>query len=377
MLTDEEVKLACEGIDRLITSAIGAKFHAWEKVPLIPRLYDAARERTKDNVPLVYSAAKGLKENVKKGDTVIMLTGWYLPHFMSGETDGPPGVAALARTLDLSLNVTSVIMTEPKLRPIVEAACRGIGLRVFDVREARKVPRRVAVVDELHPYMSEEESRRRIKKWLDELNPSAVISVEKGSRNIKGIYHSMWGINIDPLTAKLDLLVEEARERGIYTIGVGDGGNEIGLGGIRDAIMKYMPTGARCHCPCGAGVAATTEADDIIISFVSNWGAYGIEAAYALMMGRTDLMHGGEEETRVLEEVAKAGAIASPYGYSLPVVDQIPGKYNVYILEMLQYIVHAYLVETEQRKWYQQTAEHQEEMMDWIRGEYAAWKEKS
>lgn len=376
-MTEEEVKIAADGIDTLITAAIGGKFHKWEKEPLIRSLYKVARERTPGQVPLTYYAAKGLRDHVKPGDVVLMVTGWYLPHFMSGETDGPPGTAALARAIDLGLGATPVIMTEPKLKEIVEASCRGAGLRVYDRKEALKIPRRVVVETPLHPYMSVEESEKVIKQILDELKPSAVIAVEKGSRSKTGIYHSLWGIDITPLTGKYDRLVEEARRRGIFTIGIGDGGNEIGLGGIRDAIEKYLPVGAKCHCPCGQGVAATTETDSMIVSFVSNWGAYGIEAALAMLLGRTDVIHSAEDEERILRAAAWAGAIASPYGYSgVAVVDQIPEKINVNIVEMLHYMVKAYLVDTEQRKWYQETAKHQADMNTWIKEEYAAWKDK-
>ncbi|MDI6638189.1 MAG: DUF4392 domain-containing protein, partial [Bacillota bacterium] len=140
---------------------------------------------------------------------------------------------------------------------------------------------------------------------------------------------------------------------------------------------KYLPVGAKCHCPCGQGVAATTETDSMIVSFVSNWGAYGIEAALAMLLGRTDVIHSAEDEERILRAAAWAGAIASPYGYSgVAVVDQIPEKINVNIVEMLHYMVKAYLVDTEQRKWYQETAKHQADMNTWIKEEYAAWKDK-
>lgn len=377
LMTDQEVRIAADGIDTLVTSAVGGKFHKWEKEPLIRSLYQVARERTPGQAPLSYHAAKGLKEHVKPGDVVLMVTGWYLPHFMSGETDGPPGTAGLARAVDLGLGATPVIMTEPKLVEIVEASCRAAGLRVYSRAEAMKIPRRVVVESPLHPYMDVEQSVAKINQILDELKPAAVIAVEKGSRSKSDIYHSLWGIDITPLTGKYDRLVEEAKRRGIFTIGIGDGGNEIGLGGIHDAIEKYLPVGATCHCPCGKGVAATTVTDSMIVAFVSNWGAYGIEAALAMMLGRVDVMHSVEDEIRILRAAAEAGAIASPYGYSgVAVVDQIPEKINANIVEMLRYMVQAYLVETEQRKWYQETAKRQGDMSAWIRDEYAAWTGK-
>jgi len=370
MLSELEQKIACDGVDHVVAVAVGGKFHKIEKVPLIRYLYEAARRKANDE-PLSYRAAKGLIERVKPGDNVLIVTGWYLPHFMSGESDGPPGAAGLARALDLGLKATPVLMTEPKLRPIVEASCRGAGLRVYDLEEAMKIPRRVTVWDKLHPYMSEEETDKIAAQILDEVKPSAVIAVEKGSRNEKGVYHSLWGLDISPLTAKIDRLVEMAKRRGIFTIGIGDGGNEIGMGNIKEEVKKYLPSGAKCYCPCGAGVAATTECDELIVAFVSNWGAYGIEAALALLLGRTDVMHSGEVEKSILEEAGRAGAIASPYGYSGTRVDQMPGEISIKIVELLNYLTYAYLVETEQRIWYQEENRlHGAKMKVWIEEEY-------
>ena len=378
MLNEQDLKIFANGVDQVVRIPIGGKFYKWEKVPLIDTLYNAARKKTPNRNPLSYEAAKGIMENVKKGSVAFLLTGWYLPHFMSGETDGPPGAAALARALDLGFDVTPIIFTEPKLGPIVEASIKAVGLRVAtSIEEAIKIPRRVAVITDFHPYLDVEDSIKLAKKYLDELKPTAVLAVEKGSRNKKDIYHSLWGIDISPLTGKLDRMVDEARERGIYTLGIGDGGNEIGLGGIRDAVEEYLPCGAKCYCPCGAGCAASTETDNMIVAYVSNWGAYGVEAVLAMMLDRNDVMHGEEVESAVLSEAAMAGAVASPYGYSgsVAVVDQIPQKLNVHIVDMLKYMVETYSDPNPRlREWYQESAKHQENMNQRIRDEYKDWK---
>ncbi|MCQ9208817.1 MAG: DUF4392 domain-containing protein, partial [Omnitrophica bacterium] len=101
MLNEQDLKIFANGVDQVVRIPIGGKFYKWEKVPLIDTLYNAARKKTPNSNPLSYEAAKGIMENVKKGSVAFLLTGWYLPHFMSGETDGPPGAAALARALDL------------------------------------------------------------------------------------------------------------------------------------------------------------------------------------------------------------------------------------------------------------------------------------
>lgn len=70
-------------------------------------------------------------------------------------------------------------------------------------------------------------------------------------------------------------LFEAARQRGVLTIGVGDPGNEIGMGAIADTVKRLLPYGAECQCSCAGGVADATEVDVVVPGTCSNWGAYG------------------------------------------------------------------------------------------------------
>ena len=88
-LTEKDIKLAADEIDRLVCAPIGSKFFRRTEYPLIHLLYEAARRKTATGDPLTYQAAKGLVDHVKPGDVVIFLTGWYLPMYMIGENDGP------------------------------------------------------------------------------------------------------------------------------------------------------------------------------------------------------------------------------------------------------------------------------------------------
>jgi len=70
--------------------------------------------------------------------------------------------------------------------------------------------------------------------------------------------------------------------------------------GVRDIVEKYTFIGAKCQCPCGAGITAATELDYIVPCSISNWGAYGIEDSLALLLDNEDVMHGSELEDRIL-----------------------------------------------------------------------------
>ena len=55
------------------------------------------------------------------------------------------------------------------------------------------------------------------------------------------------------------------------TIGIGDGGNEIGMGKIpHETIVANIPNGDLIHC--------RVPTDHLIVAGVSNWGAYALAA---------------------------------------------------------------------------------------------------
>ncbi|MBW2305651.1 MAG: DUF4392 domain-containing protein [Deltaproteobacteria bacterium] len=371
-LTEKEIKFATDGIDRLVCAPIGAKFFRRTEYPLIHLLYEAARKKTATGDPLSYQAAKGLAERVKPGDTVIFLTGWYLPMYMIGENDGPPGSAGLARAINFGLGATPIVFSESGHLDIIKASFQGAGFRIADdLKEARKIMRRVYVAAPLSPRMDETQSIEIINRRLDELKPSAVIAVEKSGPNAAGLNHSLPGRDLTPINGKYHLLVEEARRRGIFTIGCGDGGNEIGMGNVHEEVRKYLATGDTCYCGWYSGCAATTQTDVLVVGFISNWAAYGIEAALALFLQRHELMHDGEIEERVLRLTADAGAAGPPYGFSEMGVDELPTRFNILLVEQLKFTVLDYLTHTEGRRRYMETIKGIAALDTWIKEEYA------
>lgn len=70
----------------------------------------------------------------------------------------------------------------------------------------------------------------------------------------------------------LYLLADAARERGVLTIGIGDGGNEVGFGEVRDSVAKAHPFGARSHGDFPSGLITVTATDVVVAASVSNWG---------------------------------------------------------------------------------------------------------
>ena len=132
-------------------------------------------------------------------------------------------------------------------------------------------------------------------------------------------------------------LVVQAARRGIPTVGVGDGGNEIGMGKIADHIRSFVPFTAHgeCSCGCKGGILAASTADSIITATCSDWGCYGLMAALAYLLRNIDILHTEEMEAEVMRTAARSGMIDMT-GSLLPGIDGFNLKMNVSILSLMR-----------------------------------------
>lgn len=169
--------------------------------------------------------------------TVLMTTGFYVAGH--AETDGPPGTALLAMALR-ELGFTPLVLTD--------ACCKGYFERF-----------RIPVL-----FIANHVSQQELTVLLDERAPVGMISVERCGENIHGDYANMRGVSIAEHTAPIDRLFELAS---CPTIGIGDGGNEIGMGNLASIIVEKLSL-----VPCKVCV------NHLVLSTVSNWGALGLAA---------------------------------------------------------------------------------------------------
>jgi hypothetical protein len=155
-----------------------------------------------------------------------------------------------------------------------------------------------------------------------------VIAVETPGRAADGRYYSMSAMEITRET--FDWAVLRARDIGVPTIGIGDGGNEAGMGNIRDLVVRYVPHGER--------IASTVETDELILSAVSNWGAYGLVAQASIEFGR-ELLPGWDEKT-IVRIISKLGLIDGVSKTQTPTVDGISLDIHDRIVELLNAVVN-------------------------------------
>lgn len=324
--------LTGEALDRLVT--IEAKNRGMPHGILQP-LYDAARSQ-QGGRPISMLAAERLKDAVGKGDVVLILTGaGYEPTLPEGESDGPPGAAAIARMLYWGLGAVPVYVCEEcHVRPVI-ASSHALALMVKDFKNAKD--RRLGAALATAPT-----EQSAVDAWetklFEEMQPKAVISAERLGAGKDGIIHNATGHPLQGPDNTVDVeaidiggIIDKARAAGILTIGIGDHGNELGFGVIRDTVVKTMPRGE---------FSCTTVGTDILFPcMMSNWGCYAIEAALAWLLKRPDLMHSAADEERLLRACLDAGGLEAMYCTTDFMVDGLDGETSMACVQILGNIV--------------------------------------
>jgi D-glutamate cyclase len=209
-----------------------------------------------------------------------VVTGFWIPGVGLAETDGPLGAVYLARTLD-TLGIRVHLISDPFCRPAHEAGLVACGR--LDSTPLHDVG------DEL-PALTH------------------LLALVRVGANQSGRCHTMRGIDITDAMRDAAGLFER---RGPVTIGIGDGGNEIGMGKLPWALI-------RGNIPNGALIACRVPTDFLIVAGISNWGAYALACGVAVVRGVTppgDWFDVGLER-RILREMVEKG----------PLVDGVTGR---------------------------------------------------
>jgi hypothetical protein len=190
--------------------------------------------------------------------SIGLITGFFVPRgdVAAPETDGPVGTALLAAAL-AACGVPARIAVDTPCAGAVRAAVEETGVAV--------------TVDEVgvddRPGIA-----RLIGTWRD-AGVSHAVAIERCGKSGDGKPRNMRGVDVSPWTAPLDDLFLA----GPWTkLAVGDGGNEIGMGRLPAGLIART-------VPNGAAIACVTSCDHLVVAGVSNWGAYGLMAALAVL----------------------------------------------------------------------------------------------
>lgn len=199
--------------------------------------------------------------------TVIIGTGF--PVTATFETDGPVGAIALYDALE-TLGAHPILACGPPLSRSLTDDYRVLELTARDIESAQQ----------------------EAEQQLLDLEPAAIVSIERPGLAADNRYYNMRGEDITERCAFFDPMMNSAN---CPTIAVGDGGNEIGMGNITQAIANLDIN------------PSVTGCDELLVADVSNWGAYGVIAILASWAGQ-DLL-GQVSPVEILDYLSARGSV--------------------------------------------------------------------
>ena len=289
---------------------------------------------------VIYFLAESLKRKIEDplgnalrllADTssLMIVTGFNVPPDYHPETDGLIGAAVLARAfVNIGSNEVVIVLDDEEQRMIMEHLIKML------LNENTATEKITFLTRTDNEYLF----REILVEEISSKDIGLGIFIEKPSPNRKGVIHNMRGIDVTQHHLDPRMLLDVFKEMGVKTIGIGDGGNEVGLGIIEEDVRKYVPYGNMCACPCRSGIASSTITDTVIVSTVSNWGAYALEALLLAINDKSEYIHSGKEEIMLIEESIREGAIDGVCGEGFVGVDGMPPHIHANIVDTIKTI---------------------------------------
>ena len=284
------------------------------------------------------NAAKKLVQTLKAGDFVYIMTGFVLRPFKKAEMDGIVSSLLLCRALVRAFDAKPVIICPEDNYEAVKNLSACVGLHLFEDMDAlRDMPVSMGVV---RFTKDAGKAPAQADELIKKAKPAAVISIECPGANEIGVYHNATGLDVTELEAKQDVLFEKLQSLGVLNIAIGDLGNEIGMGTIKDTLEKYIPYARQgaCRCGCGGGIAVRTKTDNIITATVSDWGCCAMIAAIAYLLRDLDIMHDATLEKEAMECACRSGMI-DMYGWLIPAIDGFGLDVNMSLVTLMRELV--------------------------------------
>jgi hypothetical protein len=290
-------------IEHLVTTELRFKT---KRQGFIRTLYEV--ERGHKN-PITWDITQALKGY--RNARVAIVTGiLFPPHLPLGEVDGTCGGAALARAMEM-IGHTVDIMVEKEMEPNMRGLARRLGLTCGFVT-------------------SSDRSSEEVRGWADRYD--IAVTIEKLGRNHNGIRHSTGATPLPPGDSYIDDFILAMNAKNKMTIGIGDGGNEIGFGKIHDHVCQLIAFGDT--------IPTVTPTKYLLPANVSNIGCYALTAAMALTFENPKLLLDGATVGQLIKDSIAAGAIdggtGDPTFYG---DDGIPGRFHEMIVDLLGGIV--------------------------------------
>ncbi|MEE8738203.1 MAG: glutamate cyclase domain-containing protein [Bifidobacterium sp.] len=228
----------------------------------------------------------------------LVVTGFFIPKAAvpAAESDGPVGAVELCAALR-AIGGDAWLVSDSWCRPVVQASACG------------SLPEDHVLIA---PGGSGFDSWfQKMRDFVRDNRVDTVIFIERVGPSRDGSPRNMRGIDILEWTAPLSRL----SHLGLHTIGIGDGGNEIGMG----RIAPYAIEGIVRH---GERIACTVATQELIVSGTSNWGGHALVCAlYAMGCRQTEPLLEESWHRDVLARIAGAGGLDGVTLRNTPTVD--------------------------------------------------------
>lgn len=267
-------------------------------------------KRGMDKINLLGEFENAVKD-IYTSSTILIVTGFVVRDSLTGETDGPIGAISLASALE-ELGKEVVFVTDEYSKDMLYNCCIVKGV---------KAPIEV---------VSHDDTEKLCNDILEKYQPSHIVAIERPGRGRDGRCYSMRGEDLSDLVPNTDILFIKAKKRGIVSLAVGDGGNEVGMGKVSSFVIDSVNKGQQ--------ICAAISTDYLIIAGVSNWGGHALAAGLSIL-SNTMLLHDSKTEIRLLEGMLEAGAVDGCTKKATLTVDGLSLKDNIEILEKLRSIV--------------------------------------
>lgn len=254
-----------------------------------------------------------------KAERIAFLTGFTIPdaHPPAPETDGPPGTVALA-ALCQELGKDCVLICDERHEALLEPALEARGIKQATI-----------------PYGPA--SKDWCAAFLNSFQPSHLISVEHVGPSYDGESipqehreaflgtvpeesygrcQNMGGKFLGELAAEAFHLWDR---ESLTTIAVGDGGNELGMGSVPWPVLAEKISNG-----LGGQIACRVPCDHLIVSGISNWGAYALALAILSLSQRPELTLDIDDQEEFLGQLIARGAIDGVTKKAALSVDGLP-----------------------------------------------------
>ncbi|MBM4071255.1 MAG: DUF4392 domain-containing protein [Planctomycetes bacterium] len=277
---------------------------------------------------------------------VGIVTGFYIPRANppAGETDGPLGAIHLARAWQ-PLGIRVSLLSDGFCMRALQAGLAACGLdrsvTLVTLPESAPTP-----AEYVRQVLAQTGPLTHLIA-LERVGPSHTLEslqAQRGASALGEMYldflhdvppehqdrcHTMRGLDISVHMSPAHQLFEKT-STGLVTIGIGDGGNEIGMGKIAwDVIRRNIPQGGL--------VACRVPTDHLIVCGISNWGAYALGAGVRQMRGAAHdaTLFDPAREGRLLRTMVEAGPLVDGVS-AVPTVTVDGQPFDRYVRKLVE-----------------------------------------